>query len=582
MSQDNRRPRVLVADRLDDAGIAILQRVADVDVMPALTSADLPAHLADYEALIVRSRTDVTASTIEHARRLKVIGCASATLNHIDIAAAQAAGIDVVNSPGAHTIAVAEHTVGLMLALARRVPYADATLKQGQWEKPALIGTGLAGKTLGIIGFGRIGREVALRAHAFGMSLLVNQPGPTPELELSAKIDNVDLYELLRSADFVTLHVPLTAETMTLIGMRELSLLKPSAYLINTARAEIIDEAALLDALNAQRLAGAALDVFQEEPSNNSALIRHPRVIATPHIGARTRDARRDAAITVAQRVVNVLEELELESVLPLRVVALDKVVPHESVDAKRVNRLAARLRQENTLLNPPVVTEVDGRYMVLDGATRTAALKQIGLPHVVVQVISEEEGLGLRTWYHVIQQVEANELLRTLKALASVTLREVDPDSADDVMFEYGGLCYLHLVDGRTLMVDPQPGVNRLHALNAFTEAYIAVSHVERTLEDDLVLLQHEYPEMTALVVFPEFTVGQVMQVTLSGRYFPAGITRFIIPGRVLRLNADLDYLMSDRTLREKNRWLHELLLQKAGKGKIRYYGEPVYLLDE
>jgi hypothetical protein len=131
-------------------------------------------------------------------------------------------------------------------------------------------------------------------------------------------------------------------------------------------------------------------------------------------------------------------------------------------------------------------------------------------------------------------------------------------------------------------MLVEPQPGVNRLHALNQFTEAYIAASAVERTLESNMITLQHEYPEMIGLVVFPEFTVGQVMQVTMSGRYFPAGITRFIIPGRILRLNADMEFLMSDKTLREKNRWLHEMLLHKAGKGRIRYYGEPVYILDE
>ncbi|HEX6384428.1 MAG TPA: hypothetical protein VF177_07140, partial [Anaerolineae bacterium] len=223
-----------------------------------------------------------------------------------------------------------------------------------------------------------------------------------------------------------------------------------------------------------------------------------------------------------------------------------------------------------------------DHRYMVLDGATRTAALKKLGYPNAVVQVSSPNDGLGLHTWYHVIQGIEVNKLLRLLDDLPDISLVDSEIEKAEEDLFEYGGLCYVHTIDDRVFLVQPAQGVNRLHALNKLTESYIATADVARTLNKNMITLQHEYPEMAALVVFPEYTVNQVMQVTLSGRYFPAGITRFLISGRVLRLNADLEFLKSDKSLREKNRWLHELLVEKLNKGGIRYYAEPVYLLDE
>jgi hypothetical protein len=242
-------------------------------------------------------------------------------------------------------------------------------------------------------------------------------------------------------------------------------------------------------------------------------------------------------------------------------------------------------LEKDGVLGNPPIVTEVgDGTYMVLDGATRTAAMNQLGYPHAIVQVVSSGEGLGLKTWYHVIQQIRVYDLLPLLQALPNVSLREVDPKKAREVMFEYGGLCYLHTVEDRSYVVQAAAGVNRIDALNQFTQTYIEVSHVDRTLVEDIFRLKNEYAEMTAVVIFPEYTVDQVIQSTLkSNRLFPAGITRFLIPGRILRLNADLTMIRSrELTLREKNRWLHEQLLQRQAKGGIRYYGEPVVLLDE
>lgn len=577
---DTRRPRILVCDTIATAGIERLRQHADVDIRTDLSASVLSAIISDYEGLLVAGKTQVTGEVIAHGQFLKVIGRAGAGLDNIDVKTAQEYEIPVVNSPSPLSVAIAEHTMALLLAAARRLPLADLSVKSGNWDQQSLVGTGLAGKTLGIIGFGRIGREVARRALAFDMKILVNQRRPTPELEMEAGVRAVDLHDLLQASDFVSLHVPHRDETHHMLGAAELAMMRPDAHLINTARGSIIDENALLAALNEGLIGGAALDVFED--ASNQVLARHPRVIATPRIAARTIDVQKAAAISVTEQMIDILQDISVDNVLPLRVVPMDKVLPHESIDPHRVARLAARLAEEGRLVNPPVVTQVDDKYMVLDGATRTAALKKLNYPHAIVQVINSEDGLGLRTWYHVVRQLEPGRLRQIIEDLPSINLVETELDLADDALFEYGALCYVLTVDQRAFLVQAETGVNRLEALNHVTEAYIAAGRVERTLDKDLINLQYEYPDMAGLIVFPEYTVSQVMQVTLSGRYFPAGITRFIIPGRILRLNAELAELKSDKPLREKNRWLNDMLLAKQNRGKIRYYAEPVYLMDE
>jgi phosphoglycerate dehydrogenase-like enzyme len=582
MKSESRRPRVLICDSIAEVGIEMLREHAEVEVKTGLKLDELLAVIGDYEAVVTRSATRITAEVIEHGLRLKVIGRAGAGLDNIDVVAAQNREIKVVNCPDANTLAVAEHTMALLLALARGLPRADLSLKKGQWEKSKFMGTGLAGKTLGIIGFGRIGREVAARAQAFGMKVIVNQRRPTPELNLEAGVESMDLLELLKKADFVTLHVPSKAETKNLIGAEQLAVMKPSAYLINTARGTVVDEAALLAALNEDRLAGAALDVFAEEPATNNVLAQHDRVIATPHIAASTEDAQRAASITVAEKIIELIREVRSESLLGLQVVPLDKVFPHEQVDQRRVEKLVRRFEVEGRLSNPPVVAQAGDRYVVLDGATRAAALKALNYPHIVVQVAAAKEQLGLRTWLHAIRQAKPADLIKLLKTLPTLSLVETSKDKVLDEMVEFGGLCHLQTVEGKLFLIQQKQGVNRLDALNQLTEAYIKAFPVTRTLNGDVLSLHHEYPDLTALVVFPEFTVDQVLQIAQMGHVLPAGITRFIIPGRVLRLNAELRHLKSDQSLSEKNEWLHQLLLDKLDKNKIRYYQEPVYLLDE
>jgi phosphoglycerate dehydrogenase-like enzyme len=582
MKSESRRPRVLICDAIAEIGVEMIREHADVDVKTGLKQEELLKVVGDYEAVVTRSATQITAEVIEHGLRLKVIGRAGAGLDNIDVVAAQNREIKVVNCPDANTLAVAEHTMALMLALARHLPYADLSLKKGKWEKSKFMGTGLSGKTLGIIGFGRIGREVALRARVFGMKVLVNQRRPTPELNLEGDVESVDLLELLQASDFVSLHVPSNAETKSLIGAEQLAAMKPTAYLINTARGTVIDETALLAVLDAGHIAGAALDVFAEEPATNNVLAQHERVIATPHIAASTEDAQRAAAVTVAEKVLTVIREVRSENLLGLQVVPLDKVFPHEKVDLRRVEKLVRRFEVENRLSNPPVVAQAGDRYVVLDGATRTAALKELGYPHVIVQVAVAKEQLGLHTWMHAIRQTKPAHLIKLLQDLPEISLIETNSDKVLDEMMEHGGLCHLQTIEGQVFLIQHVQGMNRLDALNKLTEAYIGAYNVTRTLTGDMGQLQHEIPDLAALMVFPEYSVDQVLQIAQAGRVLPAGITRFIIPGRVLRLNADLRHLKSDRSLSEKNEWLHQLLVDKLDKNKIRYYQEPVYLLDE
>ena len=582
MTEPNRRPKVLIADKIADQGIELLRQHFDVDIDLGPAPEHLLSIIAGYEGLVVRSATKVTADVIDRAANLKVIARAGAGLDTIDVPAALDAGIRVVNSPDANTIAVAELTLALILALARNLPQADASLKEGRWEKSALMGTGLSGKTLGIIGFGRIGRSVAERARSFDMDILTNQRRPTPELYLEAGVSPVDLEDLLTRSDFVTIHVPATEETEGLVDAEFLERMKQSAWLINTSRGSVVDEQALLAALDEGRIRGAALDVFATEPAVDSRLAQHPKVIATPHIGASTKDAQTTAAIDVSEQLIEVLTEIEPRTVLPVRVIETARVVPHEAHDERRVDALAARLRSEVTLRNPPIVTPVEEHFVLLDGATRSEALKRAGFEHMVVQVVHADESLQLETWSHGLLETTYADAVAAVEATEGLFTEPSRAATALDTLLEHGGVCALLDPDGDAAIVLAEHGMNRLHAAERATRAYTDVSVVARTLERDLAAVVAEFPELAAMVVFPHYSVEQVLLAARSGQLLPAGVTRFIVPGRVLHLDVDLEWLASDTPIADKNRELHEQLQIRHHRGEIRYYREPVYLLDE
>ncbi len=299
--------RILITDGLEENGQSILRAAAQVDDREGISAAELLQLVGDYQALIVRGRTKVTAEVLGAGRNLKVVGRAGVGVDNIDLEAARKQGVTVVNSPSATTLAVAELTFGLLLALARELPRADAAMKQGQWLKKDLEGVELYGKTLGIIGYGRIGMEVGKRAAAFGMNLVAYDP-LVQESEIKARgAEPVSIQDLFAWSDFISLHLPLDVQTRDLVGPLAISQMKDGVYLVCAARGGIIDETALLQALDAGKVAGAALDVFASEPPGATGLVRHPRVIATPHIGAQTVEAQKRAAEDIAAEVLAAL-----------------------------------------------------------------------------------------------------------------------------------------------------------------------------------------------------------------------------------------------------------------------------------
>lgn len=299
---------VLVADPIAEEGLAILRDHAQIENVAGDPVA-LEKWLDRAEALLVRSETRVTAELLDRAPRLRVIGRAGAGVDTIDVAAATQRGIVVVNAPGGNAVAAAEHSLALMFALARRVASADASLKRGEWKRSAYVGSELTGKTLGLIGLGKVGGEVARRALGLEMRVLVYDPYVPDEHARRNGMEPVTLEALLRAADIVSLHVPLTETTRGLLNAERLGLMQPSAFLINCARGGLVDDAALIDALDADRLAGAGIDVFAREPvAPDDPLPRHPKIVATPHLGASTVEAQVNVAAQVAVEVLAVLQ----------------------------------------------------------------------------------------------------------------------------------------------------------------------------------------------------------------------------------------------------------------------------------
>jgi D-3-phosphoglycerate dehydrogenase len=299
---------ILITDGLDDTGQSILRSSANVDNKSGISADDLLKVIPDYDALIVRGRTKVTAPVLEAASRLKVIGRAGVGVDNIDLEAAKKHGVTVVNAPMSTTLAVAELTFALLLALAREIPRADAAMKQGQWLKKELEGVELNGKTLGIIGYGRIGAEVGKRAAAFGMNVIAYDPLISEDEIKQRGAEPVSIQDLFAWSDFISLHLPLNVQTRDMIGPLAFSEMKDGVRIVSAARGGIIDESALVAALNSGKVAGAALDVFGQEPPGLTEAVSHPRVIATPHIGAQTVEAQSRAAEDIATEVLSALQ----------------------------------------------------------------------------------------------------------------------------------------------------------------------------------------------------------------------------------------------------------------------------------
>lgn len=326
--------RVLVSDPLSSEGIALLEKYCRVDQLFGLTEEQLIAEIGKYDALVVRSGTQVTAAVIDAAKNLQVIGRAGVGIDNIDLERATERGIIVLNAPEGNTISAAEHALAMLTSLARNIAAADCALKAGRWERGRFMGVELNQKTLGIIGLGRIGSEVARRARAMGMKIVAYDPYIPAEQAAKIGAAAISLEELFKCSDFISLHLPCNKQSYHLIGAGELAMMKEGVRLINCARGGLIDEAALCEAIREGKVAGAALDVFEHEPPLESPLLGLPGVVATPHLGASTREAQVNVAVQVAEQVVlalrgdPVISAVNMPSMLPEEMAAVKPYLP--------------------------------------------------------------------------------------------------------------------------------------------------------------------------------------------------------------------------------------------------------------
>jgi len=364
-------PRVLISDKLSPAAVAIFQeRGVEVDVKPGLDKDELTRIIGDYDGLAIRSNTKVTAKLLEHATRLKVVGRAGIGVDNVDIPAATARGVIVMNTPFGNSITTAEHAIALMFALAREIPAADASTQAGKWEKNRFMGVEITAKTLGIIGCGNIGAIVAARGLGLKMRVIAFDPFLSEERALELGVEKVELEALLARADFITLHTPLTAQTKNVLSAEALAKTKKGVRIINCARGGLVDEVALRAALDSGHVAGAAFDVFVEEPAKTNPLFGHPNVVATPHLGASTTEAQENVALQVAEQMSDYLTRGAISNAINF-----PSITAEEAPRLKPFIALAERLGSFAGQLTDDAITKVTITY---EGAVATLKTKAL------------------------------------------------------------------------------------------------------------------------------------------------------------------------------------------------------------
>ncbi len=321
--------KVLVSDNISPKGVEIMKKAGlEVDVKTGMSPEELKACIGEYHGLVIRSATKVTKEIIEAATNLKVIGRAGSGLDNVDKEAATKRGIVVMNTPGGNTITTAEHAIAMMFALARNIPQATQSMKEGKWEKKKFMGVELFNKTLGILGLGNIGSQVARRAQGLQMNVIGYDPFLSDERARELGLEKVTLEELFERSDFITIHTPLTPETKNLINRETIKTMKDGVRIINCARGGIINEKDLYEALEAGKVAGAALDVFEKEPPEDLTLIKHEKVICTPHLGASTKEAQENVAVAIAEQIVDYLLQGTIRNAVNFPSIPADQV-PH-------------------------------------------------------------------------------------------------------------------------------------------------------------------------------------------------------------------------------------------------------------
>jgi D-3-phosphoglycerate dehydrogenase / 2-oxoglutarate reductase len=396
-------PRIFTPDGLADEGMEILRRTPgfEIDSRSGLKGDDLEAALAECDAVIVRSGTTLNADLLQGLTKLKAVVRAGVGVDNIEVGAATRQGVVVMNTPGGNTLSTAEHTWALLLSLCRRVPAADASLRAGKWDRKSFVGRQLAGKTLGVVGLGRIGREVAKRARAFDMHVIGYDPLVSAERAAEEGIETVaTVAEMIPRVDVLTVHVPMSADTKGLIGAKEFERMRPGAMVVNCARGGIVDEGALHEALVAKKIAGAALDVYESEPNTSSPLFQLPNVVVTPHLGASTTEAQINVSIEAAQLLVEYFQTGVVKCA-----VNMASVDATELADVRRFLDIAYRLGLLQSQVHPTVRKatieyrgEVSKKNTRLVTAAFTMGLLQRNIPDVnLVSARQLAEDRGVR-----------------------------------------------------------------------------------------------------------------------------------------------------------------------------------------
>lgn len=489
-----RRPRILVADPLSPAGLETLRARADVEERYPIKPDELLAILPEYDALLVRSGVKVTAKMIEAAAaRLRVIGRAGVGIDNIDVDAATQAGIVVVNAPTGNIIAAAEHTIALLLALARKIPQADASMRRGEWDRHHFMGIEVQDKVLGTLGLGRIGSLVAARALGLRMKVIAYDPYVSAEYANNLGVELVPLDRLLAESDFITIHLPLNDNTRGLLNAETLARCKRGVRLVNCARGAIVEEAALLAALESGQVAGAALDVYEHEPlAPDDPLRTHPNVVLTPHIAGSTTEAQERVAIDVIDQVLAIFEGKMAKNAVNVPIVApqdMDALSPFIDL-AERMGRFAAQFEHRNIgrvdLTAHGPIAEYDMAYLVasaLKGLLEQVVEERVNL--VNARLIAERRGIALieHKQRHHSERYENMLTLELAAGDATLTLRGSVVQglpyivAIDDLWVSFPAEGYL-LLDRH----QDRPGViGRLGALLGQNDINIAFMHVGR-----------------------------------------------------------------------------------------------------
>ncbi len=559
------RATVLVTGELGHEARGRLSQTVELEYRPHLPPREAVDLLRNADALIMRGDWALPEGALEGAPRLSVIGVLGSGKAPETLIMARVKGPNVIHSPDAMFVAQAEQVMAQLLTIA-----------------DPLASNGLAGKTLGLVGFGPVCIEVARRAQAFDLQVLMYGAREGSGMIRGLDTHPADLPDLLAAADFLCIEQTGAGVPVAHLGEKELAICRPGVHVVSIGGLETLHLPDVLKALD-RGILGSILLLSDPDEERRFPEPWHPKLRAEQRAAHGWPELEAQRELALVDEIVTKLESRPRDEPAALEVVPLDQVLPHENTDPERVSRLILRFQSDSTLINPPLVTPTESGYVLLDGATRLSALKALGFPTLIVQLVdSQDPALSLGTWNHALQDLSPSALIALLEGLPGCSLTAVSPARLRPALEAREALCAVTTRDGGAYLMRTIERTGNLGRLNDIVAAYTHGARVKRLASDDFSAVEMKAPGFAAVVRFPPFTVGEVIQATLQGQRIPQGITRFVVPGRVLHLHADLERLRADEPLDAKRRWLRELVAERYAKHAVRYYPEPVTLMDE